>query len=132
MGGTPVLLLRQEVVPDAPFTATIDMPAPQAVEIPLRNPIGILPGATRPEEFVLVSAHYDHLGIGTPVNGDSIYNGADDDGSGTVGVMAIAEAYARAAERGNRPRRSVIFAIWDAEERGLLGAWLGDGSRASR
>ena len=71
------------------------------------------------DEVVIIGAHHDH-------NGETeteVFNGADDDGSGTVGVMAIAEAYARAAERGDRPRRSVIFAIWDAEERGLLGAW---------
>ena len=71
------------------------------------------------DEVVIVGAHHDH-------NGETeteVFNGADDDGSGTVGVMAIAEAYARAAERGDRPRRSVIFAIWDAQERGLLGAW---------
>jgi Zn-dependent M28 family amino/carboxypeptidase len=114
-----VLLLRQEVVPDAPFTATIDMPAPQAVEIPLRNPIGILPGATRPEEFVLVSAHYDHLGIGTPVNGDSIYNGADDDASGTTAVVVLAEALAKS---GPRPARSIAFICFSGEEKGLRGS----------
>jgi hypothetical protein len=119
VGGTPVLLLRQEVVPDAPFTATIDMPAPQAVEIPLRNPIGILPGATRPEEFVLVSAHYDHLGIGTPVNGDSIYNGADDDASGTTAVVVLAEALAKS---GPRPARSIAFICFSGEEKGLRGS----------
>ncbi len=71
------------------------------------------------DEVVIIGAHHDHNGV----DGELVYNGADDDGSGTVGVMAIAEAYARAAEAGERPRRSVIFAIWDAEERGLLGAW---------
>jgi Zn-dependent M28 family amino/carboxypeptidase len=70
-------------------------------------------------EVVIIGAHHDHNGS----DEDIVYNGADDDGSGTVGVMAVAEAYAAAAERGERPRRSVIFAIWDAEERGLLGAW---------
>ena len=71
------------------------------------------------DEVVIIGAHHDH-------NGETeteVFNGADDDGSGTVAVMAIAEAYARAADRDDRPRRSVIFAIWDAEERGLLGAW---------
>ena len=71
------------------------------------------------DEVVIIGAHHDHNGA----TETEIFNGADDDGSGTVGVMAIAEAYARAAERGDTPRRSVIFAIWDAEERGLLGAW---------
>ena len=68
---------------------------------------------------MLVSAHFDHDGA----DGPRIYNGADDDGSGTVGLVEIAEAFARAAEAGQRPRRSVIFAAWNSEERGLLGAW---------
>jgi hypothetical protein len=86
-----------------------------------RNVLGMIEGS-EPElmnEVVIIGAHHDHNGS----DEDIVYNGADDDGSGTVGVMAVAEAYAAAAERGERPRRSVIFAIWDAEERGLLGAW---------
>jgi Peptidase family M28 len=71
------------------------------------------------DEAVIVSAHYDHNGA----DGDEIFNGADDDGSGIVGLMSIAGAYADAAKSGHRPKRSVIFAAWDAEERGLLGAW---------
>lgn len=71
------------------------------------------------DEVVIIGAHHDHNGT----DGEAVYNGADDDGSGTVGVLEIAEAYARAAEDGERPDRSVIFALWDAEERGLLGAW---------
>ncbi|MEW6211307.1 MAG: M28 family peptidase [Acidobacteriota bacterium] len=69
-------------------------------------------------EYVAISAHYDHVGIGAPVGGDAIYNGADDDGSGTVSVMAMAEAFAQ----GPRPRRSILF-IWHAgEEAGLWGS----------
>jgi Zn-dependent M28 family amino/carboxypeptidase len=71
------------------------------------------------DEVVIIGAHHDHNGM----DGEVVYNGADDDGSGTVGVLAIAEAYAQAAASGDLPARSVIFAIWDAEERGLLGAW---------
>ena len=71
------------------------------------------------DEVVVIGAHHDHNGA---TEGE-VFNGADDDGSGTVGVLAVAEAYARAAEDGRRPRRSVLFALWDAEERGLLGAW---------
>ena len=71
------------------------------------------------DELVIVGAHHDHNGA----DGDTVFNGADDNASGTAGVLAVAEAYARAAESGRRPRRSVLFAIWDAEERGLLGAW---------
>jgi Zn-dependent M28 family amino/carboxypeptidase len=71
------------------------------------------------DEYVLISAHFDHDGA----DGPRILNGADDDGSGTVGLVEIAEAYAMAAQAGQRPRRSVIFAAWNSEERGLLGAW---------
>ncbi|MGQ0736994.1 MAG: M28 family peptidase [Acidobacteriota bacterium] len=70
-------------------------------------------------EAVIVSAHFDHEGA----DGPRVFNGADDDGSGTVGLVEIAEAFARAATAGHRPRRSVIFAAWNSEERGLLGAW---------
>lgn len=69
------------------------------------------------EDVVLVTAHYDHLGIGAAVNGDSIYNGADDDASGATAVVEIARALAREA----RPRRTVIFGLMAAEEVGLLG-----------
>lgn len=70
-------------------------------------------------EYVALGAHYDHVGIGIPVNGDSIYNGADDDGSGTTALLAIAEALAKASKR---PKRSVLF-VWHAgEEKGLWGS----------
>ncbi len=70
-------------------------------------------------EYVALGAHYDHLGIGIPVNGDAIYNGADDDGSGTTALLAMAEALAKAS---TRPKRSVLF-VWHAgEEKGLWGS----------
>ena len=66
-----------------------------------------------------MGAHYDHVGIGIPVNGDAIYNGADDDGSGTTALLAMAEALAK---RALRPKRSVLF-VWHAgEEKGLWGS----------
>ncbi len=71
------------------------------------------------DEYVAIGAHYDHVGIGIPVNGDAIYNGADDDGSGTTALLAIAEALAKAP---TRPKRSVLF-VWHAgEEKGLWGS----------
>ena len=86
-----------------------------------KNVVAILEGSdpTLKNEYVAVGAHYDHVGVGTPdKTGDAIYNGADDDGSGTVAVMAIAEAFAK----GPRPKRSILF-VWHAgEERGLWGA----------
>ncbi|MBT8488133.1 MAG: M28 family peptidase [Gemmatimonadetes bacterium] len=87
-----------------------------------RNVLAMIEGADpdRRNEVVVVGAHHDHNGT----DGETVFNGADDDGSGTVAVLEIAEAYARAAEAGNRPDRTVLFALWDAEERGLLGAWF--------
>ena len=70
-------------------------------------------------EYVALGAHYDHVGTGIPVAGDAIYNGADDDGSGTTALLAIAEALAHATQR---PKRSVLF-VWHAgEEKGLWGS----------
>ena len=89
--------------------------------VPDRNVVGLMPGADPrlADEWVIISAHYDHMGV----DGPRIFNGADDDGSGVVGLIEIAEAYALAARNGQRPRRSVLFAAWNAEEQGLLGAW---------
>jgi hypothetical protein len=86
-----------------------------------RNVVALMEGSdpTLRDEVVIVCAHYDHDGT----NGTAVLNGADDDGSGTVGVMEIAEAFAEAAKKGQRPRRSILFAAWNSEERGLFGAW---------
>jgi Zn-dependent M28 family amino/carboxypeptidase len=70
-------------------------------------------------EYVALGAHYDHVGIGIPVNGDAIYNGADDDGSGTTALLSMAEALAK---MNTRPKRSILF-VWHAgEEKGLWGS----------
>jgi hypothetical protein len=70
-------------------------------------------------EYVALGAHYDHVGVGTPVNGDPIYNGADDDASGTTALLAMAEALTKAR---SRPKRSVLF-VWHAgEEKGFWGS----------
>src|SRR5580692_12705484 len=84
------------------------------------NVIGMLRGrdSSLQRAAILLSAHLDALGIGTPVNGDNIYNGADDDASGTTAVLEIA----RVLGRGPRPRRTVIFALFGSEEWGGLGA----------
>ena len=89
--------------------------------VPDRNVVAMLEGsdASLKSEYVLISAHFDHDGA----DGPRILNGADDDGSGTVGLVEIADAFALAAQSGQRPRRSIIFAAWNSEERGLLGAW---------
>ncbi len=89
--------------------------------VPDRSVVAMLEGSdpTLKNEYVLISAHFDHEGA----DGPRIVNGADDDGSGTVALIDIAEAFVLAAQAGQRPRRSVIFAAWNSEERGLLGAW---------
>ena len=89
--------------------------------VPDRNVVALLEGSDPKlkDEWVIVSAHFDHNGA----EGTQIYNGADDNGSGTVALLEIADAYALAAQQGRRPRRSVLFAAWNSEERGLLGAW---------
>ncbi len=86
------------------------------------NVLGYLRGRSRPDEWVVFSAHYDHIGIIRPVNGDSIANGADDDGSGTTAVVALAHHFARAAQQGQGPERSVLFTCFSGEEMGLLGS----------
>ena len=71
------------------------------------------------DEYVAIGAHYDHVGIGIPINGDSIFNGADDDGSGTTALLAMAEALSRTNPR---PRRSTLFVWHCGEEKGLWGS----------
>lgn len=89
--------------------------------IDTHNIAGYLPGTTYPDEHIIYMAHWDHLGV-DPSTGE-IYNGAQDNASGTAGVLSIAEEFAK----GERPERSVVFLLVGAEERGLLGsAWYGD------
>ncbi len=87
-------------------------------EKPLYNVVGVIPGKTKPEEFVLFSAHYDHIGIITPMQGDSIANGADDDASGVTAVIALADYFKKV----NNNARTLIFVTFTAEEIGGFGA----------
>jgi len=84
-----------------------------------RNVIGVLPGRDTKlkDQIVLLTAHMDHIGTGKPVNGDEIYNGADDDASGCIAVLQLAHALAH----GKPPRRTVIFAFFGSEETGGQG-----------
>ena len=83
------------------------------------NVAGILPGSRHPEETIIYSAHWDHLGIGAPdAKGDTIYNGARDNATGTAALMEMARAYAK----GPKPDRSILFLAVTAEEKGLLGS----------
>ena len=112
-GGLGVIAL-----PGAEVSLTVEI---ERHSVTGRNVLAMVEGSDPDlrDEVVIIGAHHDHDGT----DGETVFPGADDDGSGTVGVMGVAGAYARAIEAGERPRRSVIFAIWDAEERGLLGAW---------
>lgn len=83
------------------------------------NVVAVLKGSEKPDEYVVISSHLDHIGISK--NGD-INNGADDDGSGSVALLEIAEAFKKAADEGNGPKRSVVFLHVTGEEKGLLGS----------
>jgi Zn-dependent M28 family amino/carboxypeptidase len=84
-----------------------------------KNVIGILEGSERPDEYVIFTAHWDHLGIGEPQNGDKIYNGAVDNASGVALMMEIARA---ATKVPMKPKRSIVFMAVTGEEQGLLGS----------
>jgi Zn-dependent M28 family amino/carboxypeptidase len=84
------------------------------------NAIGWVKGSERPDEYVVYTAHWDHVGIGAPVDGDTIYNGAVDNATGTAALLELAQAF-RALPKA--PRRSVVFVATTAEEQGLLGAY---------
>ena len=86
--------------------------------IATENVVAIIEGKSKPEEYIVISSHLDHEGIKNGV----IYNGADDDGSGTVALLEIAEAFQAAAAEGNVPARSIIFLHVSGEEKGLLGS----------
>ena len=83
-----------------------------------KNVIAMIPGTDRKDEVIIYSAHWDHFGIGKPIEGDSIYNGAVDNASGTAGLLAIAEAF----KKNNTTKRSIVFIAVTAEEQGLLGS----------
>ena len=82
------------------------------------NVLGYIEGTEKPEELLVITSHYDHLGKRDSL----IYNGADDDGSGTTTVMELAEAFSLAAQKRNRPARSILFMCVSGEEKGLLGS----------
>jgi len=82
------------------------------------NAVGKIAGTDGKAGVILLSAHLDHLGVGSAVNGDSIYNGADDDASGTTAVLELARALAS----GPKPRRTILFALFGSEEAGGLGS----------
>lgn len=124
----PVFLVREAALQAAEqagqveeWLATWEVEAGMPADVPLRNVVGLLPaaeGSPHADEYVVVSAHYDHIGTGVAKNGDAIYNGADDDASGTTAVVVLAEALAA----GGGLARNVLFVCFAAEEMGLLGS----------
>jgi hypothetical protein len=113
--GEPVAAFELSAGREVSFTVVM-----KTEQLYTQNVIGVLEGSDGrlKKEYVALGAHYDHDGVGNPVNGDAIYNGADDDGSGTVSVLALAEAFAQ----GVRPKRSLLFVWHTGEEKGLWGS----------
>jgi len=104
------------VLKDAKFSAHY---AVDQRVITSQNVMGRVEGSERPDEVVIYSAHWDHLGVGAPdAKGDKIYNGAIDNATGTAALIELGRAYAH----GPKPRRSVVFLNVTAEEKGLLGS----------
>ncbi|MGY0038419.1 M28 family metallopeptidase [Pedobacter sp. NJ-S-72] len=83
------------------------------------NVVAIIPGSERPKENIIYSAHWDHLGIGEKVNGDSIYNGAVDNATGVAALLELAAAFQKSP---HKPERSVVFVSFTGEEQGLIGS----------
>jgi Zn-dependent M28 family amino/carboxypeptidase len=87
-------------------------------QISSENVLGYIEGRDLKNEVIVISAHYDHLGI----RDNKVYNGADDDGSGTVALMELAKVFAKAKKEGHGARRSLLFIAFSGEEKGLLGS----------
>jgi hypothetical protein len=123
----PVLLVWDDAIraalgaakPDA--TVSVHIPPPTVVPVKLHNVMGVLRGSDPAlrDTYVLLTAHYDHLGVRGSGEGDHIYNGANDDGSGTASVIEIANAL---AAQSVRPKRSIVFVTFFGEELGLVGS----------
>jgi Zn-dependent M28 family amino/carboxypeptidase len=90
----------------------------EIAEQKLSNVVGMIPGKSRKDEYVVFSGHYDHLGVGKPVDGDSIFNGANDDAAGTTAVIMLAK-YFKALKNNER---TIVFAAFTAEEIGGYGS----------
>lgn len=86
---------------------------------PSENVAAIIKGSEKPEEYIIISSHLDHVGVNDE---GVVFNGADDDGSGTVSILEIAEAFKTATDKGHGPKRSIIFLNVTGEEKGLLGS----------
>ncbi|MCA8954751.1 MAG: M28 family peptidase [Planctomycetes bacterium] len=120
MQRAPWLLVRAKALPKGTVTRIdVKVPEPQRVTLKLHNVAALWPGTDRAKELVMFSAHYDHLGVKLPRRGDWIFNGADDDASGTTAVLALAEAFAK---HKTKLGRSLLFVCYSGEEKGMLGS----------
>jgi hypothetical protein len=117
-GGTVILVRSSDKLPADGATVSLTVHAVPTAPRQTFNALGYLPGTDPTAGTILLSAHLDHLGIGRPVNGDSIYNGANDDAAGTTAVLELAHALAA----GPRPHRSILFVCYGSEELGMLGS----------
>ena len=110
-----VLMLTEK----APTNYSVELDQ-EITEMPLANVVGIIPGKSKPNEYVIFSGHYDHLGINTRnmVNNDSIYNGANDDAAGTTAMIMLAKYFSKLKDN----ERTLVFAAFTAEEIGGFGA----------
>jgi len=118
--GKQIRAARKPGFTPVPLSASVNVGLKNSYKkVDSKNVVGIIEGSKYPDEYIVYTAHWDHLGIGKVVENDSIYNGALDNASGTSTVLAIAEAYANADKR---PERSVVFLFVTAEEQGLLGS----------
>ncbi|MBL0882101.1 MAG: M28 family peptidase [Chitinophagaceae bacterium] len=120
LGRTTTLSMNDlKAVKKGTYTAELQlMVAKKTTTLETSNVIGVLPGTDKKDEYVFLTAHHDHLGM----RNGQIYYGADDDGSGTVSVIQMAEAFAAAVKKGDRPRRSIAFMTVSGEEKGLWGS----------
>lgn len=105
-------------------TATVPVKLDMSYEsitesMPSENVVAMIEGSEKPDEYIVISSHLDHVGVNAK---GEIFNGADDDGSGTVATLEIAEAFKEAVNNGHTPKRSIIFLHVTGEEKGLLGS----------
>lgn len=115
----PVKRGRKKIEGIAVAINEISFKAQRIIEpVGTENVLGYLEGTDKKDELLVITAHYDHIGK----EGNKVFNGADDDGSGTVAVLEIAEAFAKAKKDGKSPRRSILFMTVTGEEKGLLGS----------
>ena len=113
------LLQNLKIIPTGSYDTKIQLSiSKRTLMLQSSNVLAILPGTDKKDEYVFITAHYDHLGV----RNKEIYYGADDNGSGTAAVLQLAEAFARAKNEGFTPRRSIVFMTVSGEEKGKLGS----------